>query len=519
MPLKKHTVSLAETGQFSSLFIDYVNGKDALRTFYQYTPELASFKQAITDRKKIPLNRSLLSEVILDQYHSRVKAEMKDFQAVNANIELLPDENTFTVCTAHQPSLFTGPLYFIYKIISAINLAEQLKKEYPAYNFVPVYWIGSEDHDLEEIGTLNMFGKKLSWDTEQKGAVGRMDPASMEPLLEEIRQILGTSEPAEELYGIFHTAYHAHATIADATRYLVHTLFGSYGLVVIDADDVRLRTEFMRIIKDDISSNTNFSLVNESIAAMKAAGYDAQVNPREINVFRLTANDRVRIEEADPETLDYPVDEYSTNVVLRPLYQQMILPNIAYVGGPGEIAYWLEYKRMFDHHNIFFPVLMPRNFALLTDEKASRQLDKLGFEPKDLFRDTDALIKELVSRNAENDISLKAQEEEMRAVFTELSAKAAAIDPTLKASVESELQKALGSLKNIESKLMKAEKQKQETNIGQLRKLKEKFLSGGILQERNDNFAPYYLKTGKDFIPALKEAFDPFEFKLIILEL
>jgi bacillithiol biosynthesis cysteine-adding enzyme BshC len=499
--------------------MDYVNGKEALRPFYSYVPELASFKQAIADRKNIPLDRELLSEVILGQYHSRVKSEMKDFQAVNDNIELLRDENTFTVCTAHQPSIFTGPLYYIFKIISTIRLAEELKKTYPAYGFVPVYWIGSEDHDLEEIGSLNLFGKKLSWNTEQKGAVGRMNPADMAPLLEEIKQILGSSDNARELYEIFSAAYQKHSTVADATRFLVHELFAAYGLVIIDADDVRLRTAFMNIIKDDISNQTNYRLVSGTISKMKAAGYEAQVNPREINVFRLSANDRVRIEEANSETLNYPTEEYSTNVVLRPLYQQMALPNLAYVGGPGEIAYWLEYKQMFDHHKIFFPVLMPRNFAVLSDEKTAQQLTKLGLETKDLFTDVDQLIKDFVAKNSENELSLSAQENEVRAMFAELAAKAAAIDPTLKASVEAELQKALGSLKNIEGKLMKSEKQKQETSLNQIRKLKEKFLPGGSLQERVDNFAPYYLKAGKNLIPSLKEAFDPFEFKLLIIEL
>ena len=196
----------------------------------------------------------------------------------------------------------------------------------------------------------------------------------------------------------------------------------------------------------------------------------------------------------------------------------MILPNLAYVGGPGEIAYWLEYKKMFDHHRILFPVLMPRNFALLSDEKAAKQMNKLGLEYKDLFRDTETLVKEFVARNAENDISLSAQEENMRSMFTELSSKAAAVDPTLKASVEAELQKALASLKNIESKLLKSEKQKQETSIGQIRKLKEKFLPEGVLQERHDNFAPFYLAFGKNFISSLEETFDPFEFKLLIIE-
>ncbi|MFL5763043.1 MAG: bacillithiol biosynthesis cysteine-adding enzyme BshC [Bacteroidia bacterium] len=519
MAVKKHTISFRESGQFSSLFMDYVENKDTLRSFYSYPPELASFGKAIADRRKLPVNRKLLVQVIREQYEAMPGIGTSDHPGVLENIDVLENENVFTVCTAHQPLLFTGPLYFIYKIITTIRLAERLKKEYPSDHFVPVFWIGSEDHDLEEIGTANIFGRKLVWNTDQRGAVGRMNTASLEPLLKELQQMLGTSDNAKQLSEIFERAYTENKTIAAATRSLVNELFGSYRLVVIDADDAKLKQAFLPFIKDDLTNNSNYKLVSESITALKAAGYDAQVNPREINVFHLTEADRIRIEAADETVLNLKPEEYSTNVVLRPLYQQMILPNIAYVGGPGEIAYWLEYKAMFDHHGIFFPVLMPRNFALLTDAKAEQQMEKFGLSATALFQDAELLVKEFVAKHSEIDISLKGEEQTIRTMFSELAVKAAAVDPTLKASVEGEMQKALAMLKNIETKMMRSEKQKQETSINQVRKLREKFLPEETLQERHDNFAPYYLKAGKSFIPELKEMFDPFEFKLLIIEL
>ncbi len=514
MALKKQHISFEDTKQFSKLFLDYINGDAKLRSFYSYAPEIASFKKAIEDKSKENTNRQLLVEVLQEQY-----SNLSNCSKSLANINLLVNNKTFTVCTGHQLCLFTGPLYFIYKIISTINLAEALKKQYPENNFIPIYWMASEDHDFEEIASVHLFGKKITWaNSNTNGAVGRLSTESLKPLLGDLKQILGDSDNAKQLDQLFSDAYLNHVTLADATRYMVHQLFAEYGLVILDADDARLKAEFSEIMKDDLMNQTNFKLVTKSITEIEKAGYKAQVNPREINLFKLSKNSRTRIEQANTETLGYKPEEYSPNVVLRPLYQQKVLPNLAYVGGPGEIAYWLQYKAMFEHHKINFPVLMPRNFAVLSDEKISLQMQKLDLSWLDIFKETDILIKEFVSKNADADVSLKEQEQKMTIMYSELASKVSAVDSTLKATVEAEFQKALASLKNIESKLIKSEKQKQETNINQIKKIKEKFLPEGILQERHDNFAPYYLKSGKNFIADLKEAFEPFEFEMLILE-
>ncbi|MDO9187902.1 MAG: bacillithiol biosynthesis cysteine-adding enzyme BshC [Bacteroidia bacterium] len=536
--LKKSKIPLVETGQFSKLFLDYIKGDSVLRKHYAYEPKIEGFQQVIEDKAKENTNRPLLVTVLREQY-STIEA----WELQKNNIDLLLNKNTFTVCTGHQLCLFTGPLYFIYKIISTINLAETLKKNYPEYNFVPVYWMASEDHDFAEVRSINLFGKKISWNMDAKGAVGNLKTDSLNLVIDELKQILGESENSKELIQLFTDAYLKNINLSDATRYIVHHLFAQYGLVILDGNDKRLKNEFSEIIKDDIINNTNYRLVNETISELERAGFKAQVNPRVINCFYMIDNLRERIEHTHNTTLeegrrdvfnvvntsitftkdellkeltDHP-ERFSPNVVLRPVYQQKILPNLAYIGGPGELAYWLEYKRMFDHHNINFPVLIPRNFALLTDEKTNQQIQKLGFTINELFKDVDVLIKEFVNKNANFELSLKEQEEKISNVFAEVSQKAMAVDVTLKGSVEAELQKALNALKNLESKLVRSEKQKQETNINQIKKVKEKFFPEGALQERYENMTPYYLRSGKKFIADLKEQFDPLDYELSIL--
>jgi len=528
MGFKKQIIPFEETKQFSKLFLNYINGEPQLRSFYSYTPEIASFKQAIADKRKEDTNRQLLVKVLKEQYE---KAKLD----LPLSVESLTQENTFTVCTGHQLCLFTGPLYFIFKIISTINLADELKKQYPENNFVPIYWMASEDHDFQEIASIHLFGKTIEWKNQTGGAVGRLNTASLQNVIDELKQLLGESENAKDLIQLFSDAYINHSNVAEATLYIVNQLFSQYGLVILNADDYLLKNELGKILKDDIFNNTNHKLVSASIAELEKTGIKPQVTPREINVFYMKEHIRERIEKEGntykvlntditftknelDEEIDLQCDRFSPNVVLRPLYQQKILPNIAYVGGPGEIAYWLEYKAMFDYHKINFPILIPRNFALISDEKTEQQIQKLGISKTDLFKDIDVLIKEFVSKNASAVISLKEQEDKLTVIFRELAEKVSAVDTTLKATVEAELQKTLGSLKNMEHKLLKSEKQKQETNINQIKKLKNKFLPEGILQERYDNFAPYYLKSGKNWIADLKEAFNPFEFKVLILE-
>jgi bacillithiol synthase len=529
MTFKTTKIALSKTGQFSKLMLDYIKSEDSLKKFYTYLPNIDSFKQAIVDKNKEKIDRNLLLEVLKKQY-TQSNINLPD------TIELLADEHTFTVCTGHQLCLFTGPLYFIYKVITTINLAESLKQKYSEYNFVPIYWMASEDHDFEEIKSINLFGKKASWENlNAKGAVGKLNTNSLSELINELATILGDSERSKELIQLFTDAYLKQNNLANATRFLVDYLFKQYGLVILDGDDAQLKQSFSAMLEDDILNNTNFKLVEQTITELNKMGVKQQVAPREINCFYLKDNLRERIvfesskfkvqslevsftkEQLLTELKKYP-ERFSPNVVTRPLYQQIILPNLAYVGGPGEIAYWLEYKAMFDYHKVSFPVLMPRNFALLTDEKLNQQIKKLGFEVSDIFKDTEDLIKEFVAKNADTDLTLKGQEEKITAIFNEIATKAIAVDVTLKGSVEAELQKTLNALKNMETKILRSEKQKQETNINQIKKLKEKFLPESILQERYENFSPYYLKVGQSFIQNLKEQFDPFDFEMIIME-
>lgn len=529
--MSKNTLSLSETGQFPQLLIQYISGSKTLQPLYAHEPMLASFQKAITEIDLSEADRAVLVKALKQQYE-KVDAPA----AVTGNIDALAKQDTFTVTTGHQLCLFTGPLYFIYKIITTINLAETLSKTYPSARFVPMYWMASEDHDFAEVNHAHLFGKTLVWERDAKGAVGSLSTEGIEELIQQLEQMLANDAHGKELVDVLRDAYSNNNDLASATRSLVNRLFGEYGLVVIDPDHDELKKLFVPVLRDDILNGTNEQLVNGTISRMQEHGLDAQVTPRGVNVFYMRQNLRERIEregdkfkvvntdivltheELEKELNEHP-SRFSPNVVLRPLYQQRILPNLAYIGGPAEVVYWMEYKEMFDHHGISFPVLVPRNFVMLFDKGLNERMEKLKVTKAEIFTETEALVKTFVSRNSGDSLDISGEEEELKKLYEGLASKAEKIDPTLKGAVEAELQKQLNALKNIQGKLMRAEKQRQEASVNQLRKIKEKLFPGGALQERYDNFIPYYAKYGKGLIQLLKDNLDPLDFKMMLLDL
>jgi len=525
--MQKTLIDFKNISSFPKLTRDYYSGIDELNSLYKYAPSIESFRQAIADRSALPINRKLLTEVLLKQNKNASKDAIR-------NIELLIDDKTFTVVTGHQLKIFTGPLYFIFKIITVINLAKELKKAYPENNFVPVYWMASEDHDIEEINNFNLFGKTMVWDTDQKGAAGKLDTKSIVIILDQLDELLGESDNAKYLRDLFNNAYEESQNLAEATRYLVNELFGKYGLVIVDADDAQLKYEFKDCMIDDLISHSNYTIVNKTISNIQD-DYKIQVNPREINLFYMKDGMRERIVNPSEDKfeilntdlsftkaeilneLEIHPERFSPNVMLRPLYQQRILPNLAYIGGPSEIAYWLEYKAMFDYNKINYPIIMMRCSALWIDDNNLTKLSKLNIEPASLFSNTELMIKEYIQNNSNSNFDFTKEKDSITEMYNNISKNAALIDKTLVSSIEAELQKHLNSLSSIEEKLIRAQKKKMETTINQIRGIKSKLFPNDGLQERYDNFIPYYLKYGQEFFDILFENLQPFDGKLAII--
>ncbi len=515
---------------------EYAEENPILRNFYKYNVDLQSFAHIIADKSKEAIDRKTLVSVLTQQYStlsSTPFGNVKNLEKIN----LLALENTFTVTTAHQPSLLTGPLYFIYKIFSTIHLAEQLKTAYPENNFVPIFVIGGEDHDFEEVNSINLFGKKIVWersDTE-KGAVGMMHTDSLTNVLSELKPILGESEAAQSLFSIIESAYTRHPLYQDATQDLLNQLFGHFGLIVLNMNNAALKRLFIPIMKRELIEQFSKKLIDKTQTDLELLGFKPQAFAREINLFYLRENLRERIVEEDGiyrvlntdiqwnsvadilKELEETPQYFSPNVVLRPLFQETILPNLAYIGGGGELAYWLERKMQFESLGVNFPMLIRRNSVLFLDKGTQERLQRLDIQVTDLTVHTDILIKKYVESQATDPLSMEVEKKGLSDLFDAVLKKAIAVDATLEKAVLAEKTKQLQSLDALESRTMKAEKQKHETALNQLKAVQQKLFPNGGLQERIDNILPIYLKHGDAFFTVLKEYLNPLEQGMIVI--
>ncbi|WP_428667748.1 bacillithiol biosynthesis cysteine-adding enzyme BshC [Runella sp.] len=506
---------LAITGAFPPLFLDYISQKAHLQPFYGHFPTLSNFEGQLKDKSQFPSShREVLVKALERQYkHLPIKP----------NLAVLNDPNTFVVTTGHQLNIFTGPLYVIYKIVTTINLARKLKDAYPDFNFVPIYWMATEDHDFEEISYFNLFGKKYTWQTQQRGAVGRMTPRE----LGEALKILPERVP------VFEKAYLQCDNLADSVRCYMNELFGGEGLVCIDGDDSELKALFLPVIEAELKHQQAHRISNATTQQLEAVGYHTQLTPREINFFYLDDSLRERIvkegdvyrvlntdltfsqEEIIALARKHP-ERFSPNVVLRPLYQEVILPNLAYIGGPSEVPYWLQLKGIFDHFQVPFPMLLPRNFALYINSVSQKRAEKLGVTVEELFWDDVKLRKSFVEKTSSLSLELSHEKRAIEEVFVNILRKAISIDKTLEGAVNAEKTKVLNTLENVEKRLQKAEERNYETEVNQLLSLKSKLFPNGSLQERSDNFLNFYLND-QTFLEKLLNVFDPLDFTFNIL--
>lgn len=513
---------LSDTHAFNSFFLDYIGKKETLKPFYNRFPTPENFREQIKDKiVSFPeANRRTLVQVLEKQYD-----DLKISEAVQKNIRALREETTFTVTTGHQLNIFTGPLYFIYKIVTVINACKNLQKQHPEYKFVPVYWMASEDHDYDEIKYFKLYGKKYTWETKQKGAVGRFSPNGLATLISEI--------PGD--VSIFRDAYSQHKTLSGAVRHYVNALFSNEGLVVIDADDRDLKNLIIPVIEKDIFQGANKECVDKTTAALENLGYKPQVYCRDINFFYLDDNIRSRIERSGERykvvdtDISFSRDElttiirsepekFSPNVVLRPLYQEMILPNLAYVGGPAEVVYWLQLKEVFENHAIPFPILMPRNFAMIINPEVRRKFEKTGLEFKDIFEEKNYLFNLWVLTHSPKNLTVGAERVHVSKMFDELRTRAEQVDKTLSPFVGAEGKRALNSLEKIERKLLRAEKRVHADKLRQIESVKDALFPNGGLQERTDNFLNFY-QQNPHFISFLLESLDPFDYSFYVFKL
>lgn len=524
-------ISYQKSGYFTKLVMDYLDEKPEIKQFYNRFPRIENFKQQIEEKHQnfsFEIRSSLVAE--LEKQYSKFEVSKTTLN----NIKLLNNSNTFTVTTGHQLNLFTGPLYFLYKIVSTINLCKQLKSEYPENNFVPMYWMATEDHDFEEINYFNFKDKKIKWNHESFGPVGRLSTDGLDDVFNHFSKEVGIGENADYLKSLFQKSYLEYNNLADATRYLANELFKGEGLVILDGDSIELKKLFIPYAKKELLEQTSFKKVNETNELLK--DYFVQVNPREINLFYIEDNLRERIlfengsykinhtsiqfskNKILSELENHP-EKFSPNVILRPLYQEIILPNLCYIGGGGELAYWLELKSNFEENNITFPILLLRNSVLLATEKQSQKADKLNLSWKDLFSNQQDLLNSKTKEYSNFKIDFTEQKEALKKQFENLYQIANQTEKSFIGAVKAQESKQIKGLENLEKRLLKAEKRIHAEELKRILILQNELFPNQSLQERKANFSEFYLEYGNELIEKIVAELKPLDSQFTIIVL
>lgn len=517
-----------------NITLDYINDEKKLNSFYNRSNKLENYKNQL-DEKTIQYTdefRIVLSNQLKKQYES-----VSDKSIQIKLIESLKLKNTFTVTTGHQLNLFTGPLYFFYKIIDTINICSKLKNKHPENNFVPVFWMASEDHDFEEINYFNYKNKKFQWNLNSKGPVGRLKTEGLENVLNEMKKSFNFPD-SKELLSLFESSYLKHKNLSSATLNLVHSLFGKYGLLIIEPDNKHLKKLFSEIILDELLNNNlnkNVLKTNNELKIVLDNSYKPQVSSREINLFYIKDNLRARIENNDEvfniletdisftkseiirEVNNFP-ERFSPNALLRPVYQEFILPNLAYVGGGSEIAYWLQLKEYFNFKKITFPILSVRSSVLFISKKQKDKCKNFKISISNLFDKSNNLKKLYLLKNSKIKIDLTNQKNVIKENFLQLHNLVKLTDKSFLGAVRAQEKKQIKGIENLEKRLIRAEKRVHEDSLSRLITLKKELFPNDSFQERQVNFSTFFNESKFDLVKVLIKNIDPFNKEFLILE-
>lgn len=527
--MKTKTIKLEDTNYFSSLMLDYVNKKEELKSFYSRFPNQDSYIEQADCKLDNYNNRSTLVKVLNEQMR-----ELNLSKKQKNNLELLAEDNTVTITTGHQLNLFTGPIFFFYKILQVIKQCKELNKSQSKINFVPIFWMATEDHDFEEINHFRFGDRVIHWDKKHGGPVGQLSTEGLKDVFTSFLSILPQCKKKEELRKLIESSYLLNTSLANATRILVNTLFRDYGLLMLDGDDKSLKNIMKPVFEKELIENLSFKEVTEQADKLLDLGYKIQVNPREINLFYMNnsssrerivfENDRFYVLNTDKsftsteivEELNNHPEKFSPNVILRPLYQETILPNVSYIGGGGEIAYWLELKSMFDRFNVDFPLLVLRNSMLIRTEKQFQKQLKLNLRDEDLFIPSRTTIKNEVINNSELINKLPSLEERLHTIFEELEILSKETDSSFADMVSAQKSKQLKGFQNLEKRLVNAEIKKNADLHNRIEKLLKELSQNKGLQERSRNFSDFDYVDLKEFISSIYQNIQPFSFNFII---
>lgn len=538
----------ASAGGFSQLFFDYLYDFEEVRAFFPSNFRLnASYEQLIHLLEHRNLDRDTLISVLREQ-NTTFGCGSRTFE----NISLLKHPTTFAVVTGQQVGLFGGPLYTVFKTITAIKLADRLTSKFPSYNFVPVFWLEGEDHDFLEMNNITVLDAEntpvrieyLHGDELPERNLGPIGELTFDDSLERtyntLEATLAKTDFSANLITMLRSAYAQGVSFNHAFARWMNLLFADYGLVFVSSNNARLKRLLSPIFEKEILEFPRTSQLVIAQSAELEDRYHAQVKPKSLNLFLFHKGGRYLIQPREGED-DFSLkgtrhflkpDELlqiaretpellSPNVILRPIAQDALLPTVAYVAGPSEIAYHAQLRPVYEFFNIPQPVIYPRASASFVEERLLRAMEKYGLDILEFMENPDKVatkVSEQISSIKIDDLFANATAA-IRTALNEMRFGLKEIDPTLIGALENVQSKIDQNLGVLKEKSIAAQKRRNETAVRQIERAASGLLPNGNLQEREINIIYYLNKYGLDLVQRVAGELDVAAFKHQLLTL
>lgn len=529
----------------SNLYRTYISNFDSVEKFYsapfRSLADQSDILQAVTSRH---VDRSQIAAILEEQ-----QVRFGTGKDSEAHALLLQQDTTYAIVTGQQVGILGGPLYTIYKIITALKLADKLNNELSGYNFVPVFYLEAEDHDYDEISTVSIIDVKNEMQSFQylpegkplekkQGAVGSMVfDNEIEQFLSRIETNLQPSNFRASVMDMLRRAYRPGVDFASAFAAYITYLLPNSGLVILDPRDQALKNLLKPVFKKELQTHPKTSEIVIKRSATLEETYHAQAKPRAINLFLQHRGGRYLIEPRETgyglkgarqrfsdEEMNALVENspelFSPNVLLRPIIQDYLLPTFAYIGGPSEIAYFAQLKDVYKHFDVTMPVVYPRASATVIEEKVQRIIDKFDISPFDFFMELELLQKNVSTKLS--DVKLEDVFEKAHAniddCLKELRYALQTVDPTLSGSYDNARKKIEYQVNRLKEKAYDAQRKNFSTAMRQIEKAALHIAPNGTFQERTYPLFQYCNKYSLEFVNWLYEniEIDNFDHQLLM---
>jgi len=522
--LRVETLPFDRIPHQTRLFLDYVKDPVALR---QYYPAAVRFHHELPLRVPEVLSEYRVDRNAVCDALAAMNQRWGAGEPTRKNIELLRESDCIAVVSGQQAGLFTGPLYTVYKALSAVKLAGCLQQR--GTKAVPVFWMAAEDHDFVEVAKAEFIGRdcqlksvEVSTALHREGQpVGRVVlDETVDEVVDQLFELLPASEFAADMKALVKNAWQPGRGYADCFAMMMTSLLGRYGLIFLDPLDPALKKLAAPLYSEAARRAPEIAAAIETRSAeLEKAGYHAQVLAS-ANSFPLFLHDEdgarhavVRVENGKYRAKDiqqeYTADElaalaqeqperFSPNVTLRAVVQDYLLPTIAYLGGAAEIAYFAQTAEVYRVLERPATPILPRSSLTMIERHTGRTLERYGLTLADFFEGLEPVIKRVVEEHLGADTAklFSKAEQNVNLELDRLRQELEGIDPTLASALDTGRKKINYQLDGLRTRFVRAQMTRDEAAHRQLQRASDQIYPNKDLQERHINITSLLARHG-----------------------